>query len=98
MVDWLEERGESKTARGLFGFARLGARYLRGAGELHGEAAEPARVAVARRQLGIGLFVSLVVIAAIYLLSSTGTINLTVVGFAQMTGAIIVVVLARLIA
>jgi POT family proton-dependent oligopeptide transporter len=71
---------------------KLGAGYLRGAGELTGDAAVPANVAVARRQLGIGLVTSLVVIAGLYLLSSTGAINMTVVGFAQITGAIIVVV------
>ena len=76
---------------GLIQYSR-GLRFLRGAGELKGDSAEPARVSVARRQLGISTVAALVLIAGIYGLTTTGTINLTVVGFAQMTGAIIVVV------
>ena len=71
---------------------KLGQHYLRGAGELTGESAQPARVAVARRQLGIGIIAAAAAVAALYFLTTSGAINLTVVGFAQMTGAIIVVV------
>ena len=76
---------------GLIQYSR-GLRFLRGAGELKGDSAQPARISVARRQLGISTVAALVLIASIYGLTTTGTINLTVIGFAQMTGAIIVVV------
>jgi POT family proton-dependent oligopeptide transporter len=76
---------------GLIQYAR-GRNYLRGAGELAGESAEPARVAVARRQLGTGLVAALVLTAAVAGLAMMGTINLTILGFAQATGAIVVVV------
>ena len=78
---------------GLIQYAR-GLHYLRGAGELAGESAEPQRVAVARKQLGAGLFAALLLVAAISGLSAMGAINLTILGFAQATGAIVVVVAA----
>ncbi len=65
---------------------------LRGAGELNDEAR--ARVAEGRRQLAYGLFGTLVVCGAIYGLVATGTIAMTVIGFAQATGIIVVVVAA----
>ena len=74
---------------GLIQYAR-GQHYLRGAGELTGESAEPVRVAAARKQLGAGLVGALVLTAAIAGLSATGAINLTILGFAQATGAIVV--------
>ena len=76
---------------GLIQYAR-GAHYLRGAGELVEEAAAPVRVAAARRQLGIGLLAAVVLAAGIVGLAATGVMNLTVYGFAQATGAIVVVV------
>jgi POT family proton-dependent oligopeptide transporter len=76
---------------GLIQYAR-GLRYLRGAGELAGEAAAPERVSVARKQLGAGLVATIVLTAAVAGLAMLGTINLTILGFAQATGAIVVVV------
>jgi len=76
---------------GLIQYAR-GQHYLRGAGELAAESAEPVRVAAAQRQLGIGLVTALVVIAGGIGLSAAGAISLTILGFAQATGLIVVVV------
>ncbi len=76
---------------GLIQYAR-GFKHLRGAGELRGEAADPPRVAAARRQLGIALLAILAAAAAVYGMSAAGLLNMTVVGFAQTTGAIVVVV------
>jgi POT family proton-dependent oligopeptide transporter len=76
---------------GLIQYAR-GRRYLRGAGELAGESAEPGRVAVARKQLGAGLVGTIVLTAAIAGLAMMGAINVTILGFAQATGGIVVVV------
>lgn len=78
---------------GLIQYAR-GLHHLRGAGELGAESAEPARVAVARRQLGGGLVAALVLTAALAGLSATGAISLTILGFAQATGLIVVIVAA----
>jgi len=78
---------------GLIQYAR-GQHYLRGAGELTAESAEPVRVAAAQRQLGIGLVTALVVIAGGIGLSAAGVISLTILGFAQATGLIVVVVAA----
>lgn len=78
---------------GLIQYAR-GIKYLNGAGELTGKAAETDRVAAARRQLGIGLTATLALAASIYGLAAADIVNLTVVGFAQTTGIIVVVVAA----
>lgn len=78
---------------GLIQYAR-GIKYLNGAGELTGKAAETDRVAAARRQLGIGLTVVLALAAGIYGLAAADIVNLTVVGFAKTTGIIVVVVAA----
>ena len=78
---------------GLIQYAR-GIKYLNGAGELTGEAAETDRVATARKQLGIGLTVTLALAAGIYGLAAADIVNLTVVGFAKTTGIIVVVVAA----
>jgi len=69
-----------------------GRRYLRGAGELTSEAADPASVAAARKQLVIGIAVAVAFIAGLTLLMSSGTINVSIVDFAQATGAIVAVV------
>jgi POT family proton-dependent oligopeptide transporter len=76
---------------GLIQYAR-GLRFLRGAGELRGEAADPPRLAAARRQLTIALVAVVGVAAALYGAAATGLVNITVVGFAQTTGAIVVIV------
>ena len=76
---------------GLIQYAR-GISYLRGAGELNGEAAEPGSVATARKQLGFGLFAAVALAAGIVVLDSIGVMSLSVYGFAQATGAIVVVV------
>jgi POT family proton-dependent oligopeptide transporter len=76
---------------GLIQYSR-GLHYLRGAGELTGESAEPLRVTAARRQLGIGLLASLALAAGIFGLNAAGVMSLSVYGFAQATGAIVVVV------
>ena len=78
---------------GLIQYTR-GRRFLRGAGELVGEAAEPTRLAAGRRQLGIGLAAATVFVAGLAGLMASGTISLSVVEFAQATGAIVVVVAA----
>ncbi len=76
---------------GLIQYAR-GINHLRGAGELTGDAAEPARVSQAQKQLWLGIAAIGVLAAAIYGLSAAGVINVTVIGFAQVTGLIVVVV------
>jgi POT family proton-dependent oligopeptide transporter len=76
---------------GLIQYSR-GLHYLRGAGELTGEAAEPAKVSQGRRQLGFGVLAALVLVAGIVGLDATGVMNVSVYGFAQATGLIVVVV------
>jgi POT family proton-dependent oligopeptide transporter len=76
---------------GLIQYSR-GLHYLRGAGELNGEAAEPRSVTAATRQLGIGLLAVLALAAGIVGLDAMGVMSLSVYGFAQATGAIVVVV------
>ena len=61
----------------------LGQKYLKGAGELKDDSAQPARVAQAWRQFGIGLVVMAVLIAAVVGLSSSNIVPLTLVGFAE---------------
>ncbi len=78
---------------GLIQYAR-GTRYLNGAGELTGEAAEAGKLTQARRQLFVGLAVTLALTVGIYALGASGVVNLTVVGFAKTTGAIVVIVAA----
>jgi POT family proton-dependent oligopeptide transporter len=68
-----------------------GQRYLQGAGELKEDSASPAKLAEARRKFLLGLSVVVVGCAAIVGLSSAGILPLTLVGFAQATGAIVVV-------
>ncbi len=67
---------------------------LRGAGELTGEAAEPELVRVARKQLWIGLTVSIALVAIVWGLVAAGMVNFSIIGFAQITGLIVVVVAA----
>jgi len=72
----------------------LGRRHLRGVGELIAEAAEPVKLAVARKSLIFGLVVAAAIVGAIVVASNTGAMNLSIVEFAQWTGAIVVVVAA----
>jgi POT family proton-dependent oligopeptide transporter len=76
---------------GLIQYTR-GRQYLRGAGELTGDAAVPGKVAAARKQLVIGLLSAVALVAGIIGLSATGVMNITILGFAQATGGIVVVV------
>ncbi|MCG8370903.1 MAG: peptide MFS transporter [Proteobacteria bacterium] len=69
-----------------------GRKYLRGAGELVAEAAEPARLASARRSLGIALVAVAVLVAGLAGLMTSGSTDVSIVEFAQWTGAIVVVV------
>ncbi len=78
---------------GLIQYA-MGTRYLHGAGELTGEAAEPGMVASAKKGLFIGLAVLAAIGLAIYGVAASGIVNMTVVGFAQATGGIVVVLAA----
>ena len=55
-----------------------GQRYLSGAGELKEDSGQPARLAQARRQFAIGVGVLVVVIAAVTMLSLSGTLPVTV--------------------
>ena len=76
---------------GLIQYAR-GINHLQGAGELTGDAAAPERVSQAQKQLWMGIAASGVLAAAIYGLSAADVMNVTVIGFAQVTGLIVVVV------
>jgi POT family proton-dependent oligopeptide transporter len=76
---------------GLFQYAR-GRKYLRGVGELMGEAAEAVNVAAARRQLGIGIVLAVALVAGLTALTASNAIDMSIVEFAQTTGAIVAVV------
>ena len=92
-VDW--HLGFSLAGIGMvFGLIQYvrGTPALRGAGELNEEAL--ARVDEGRRQLILGLVASAIFCAVLYALVATGTVTMTVVGFAQVTGLIVVVVAA----
>jgi POT family proton-dependent oligopeptide transporter len=92
-IDW--HVGFSLAGIGMvFGlvFYMRGTPALRGAGELNAEAL--ARLSQGRRQLMIGLAAFAALAVAIYALVATGTITMTVIGFAQATGLIVVVVAA----
>ena len=67
-----------------------GAKYLRGAGELKGEAAEPAKIAEAKSGFIKFLVTAIVAIVALVGLSKAGFLPLTLVAFAQVTGLIVV--------
>ena len=68
----------------------LGQKYLHGAGQLKEEFAEPAKVVEAKGQFVKGLGILAVLIAAIIGLSAAGILPITLVGFAQATGLIVV--------
>jgi POT family proton-dependent oligopeptide transporter len=78
---------------GLVQYVR-GTPRLRGAGELTGEAAEPALVSKARKQLWVALGATALFVAVVYGLVATGVLAFTIIGFAQITGLIVVVVAA----
>ena len=92
-VDWHVGFGLAGVGMvfGLITYVR-GTPHLRGAGELTGEAAEPEQLSVARKQLKIGLAITAGVIALGVGLVSSGILPFTIVGFAQSTGVILVVV------
>ena len=61
----------------------LGQRYLQGKGELKDDSAQPARLAAARRQFGIGLGAIIGLVAVIVLLSRIDVLPINLVGFAE---------------
>ena len=69
-------------------------RYLNGAGELTPSAAEPSRLAAARRNLVLGLVAVAALVGASYGLSVSGLISIGILAFAQATGLIVVVIAA----
>ena len=92
-VDW--HLGFSLAGIGMvFGliFYMRGIPALKGAGELNEEAL--ARVDQGRKQLMYGLIGTAVFCGAMYALIASGALAVTVVGFAQATGLIVVVVAA----
>jgi len=91
-VDWhlgFGLAGVGMTA-GLIQYV-LGAKYLKGAGELKGDASSPESLGQARRRFGIGLTGIAVIATVVIGLASAGILPLTLVGFAQATGVIVVV-------
>jgi POT family proton-dependent oligopeptide transporter len=60
-----------------------GQKYLQGKGELKDDSAQPARLAQARRQFGIGLGGIVALAAGVIALSAAGVIGLTLVSFAE---------------
>lgn len=92
-VDW--HLGFSLAGIGMiFGLIQYvrGTPALKGSGELNEEAL--ARAGQGRKQLAYGLLGAAIFGGIVYGLAATGTITMTVVGFAQATGAIVVVVAA----
>ncbi len=91
-VDW--HLGFSAAGVGMtFGLIQyvVGTRHLQGAGELKDEAAAPEARSTALRRFTMGVGFVVILTAAIWGLSSSGTIPLTLVGFAQSTGVIVAV-------
>jgi POT family proton-dependent oligopeptide transporter len=60
-----------------------GQRHLRGAGELKDDSAMPERVAVAWRQLSVGVVVFIALVAATAGLGAAGILPVTLIGFAE---------------
>ena len=92
-VDW--HLGFSLAGIGMiFGLIQYvrGTPALRGAGELNDEAL--ARVSQGRKQLLYALIAAVILGGAVYGLSASGAISMSVIGFAQATGLIVVVVAA----
>jgi POT family proton-dependent oligopeptide transporter len=65
----------------------LGQRHLRGCGELKEDSAQPERLSAARKAFGIGVVVTLALVAGLYFLSKSGALSL--VEFAKYTGGIV---------
>ncbi len=72
----------------------LGQKYIAGAGELKEEYARPESVADARRRFGVGMAVVVLGIVALVALARFGILPITLVGFAQATGVIVVILAA----
>lgn len=72
----------------------MGARHLGGAGQLKGELALPEAVAKSKAQLMRGLIGIVVFTAAFVGLAKAGIIGVTLVGFAQSTGVIVLILAA----
>ncbi|MDH3744209.1 MAG: peptide MFS transporter [Acidobacteriota bacterium] len=72
----------------------VGGKYLAGAGELKDDSAEPQNLADAKKKFTTGLAVVVVTILAAWGLSAAGYLPITLVTFAQTTGAIVVVLAA----
>ncbi len=68
-----------------------GSKYLRGAGELKDDSAEPAQIADARKKFTRFVIVAAVGIATLVGLSRAGHLPLTLVSFAQATGLIVAI-------
>ena len=75
---------------GLIQYVR-GAKHLGNAGQLKGDLALPESIARARRQLVTGLVVVVALSAAFIGMASAGIIGVTLLSFAQYTGAIVMV-------
>ncbi len=72
----------------------LGQKYLKGAGELKDDSAKPEMIASARRGFVVGLSVVVGLIVALIGLSSSGVLAITLIGFANWTGYIVVALAA----
>ncbi len=71
-----------------------GQKFLRGAGELKGEFAQPERVAEARGQFVKGIITTLVLVGALAGLSAGGILPITLLGFVDATGYLVVAIAA----
>ena len=91
-VDWHLGFGAAGVGMtvGLIAYV-VGMKKMAGAGELKGDAAEPASVKRATRQFLIGVAGVVVLTIALVALSTGGLLPLTLVGFAQSTGVIVLV-------
>ena len=69
-----------------------GQKYLKGCGELKDEFAKPEMVSSAKKQFFMGVGFVILLTAAVVGLSSIGVLPLTLVGFAQVTGIIVVII------
>ncbi len=72
----------------------LGGKYLRGAGELKDDSAEPHKLADARKKFVAGLGLVILLVVVLVGLSAAGLLPITLVSFAQITGLIVVVLAA----
>jgi proton-dependent oligopeptide transporter, POT family len=70
----------------------LGMKYMGDAGHLAKESNTPERIRAAWKAFAIGIGLVVVITVGLILLKTTGTMNLTLVSFAQSTGVILVVI------